>query len=529
MPQKKQSFFSFCYITDNNASSFYPEKQVKTAIKAGATIIRYLNESFSPLFYQEAEIIRNICKSNSIPFIITGNILLAKGIKADGVLLNSDDDTPETARAVLGDDSIVGISVSSVDELKVIKSDICDYIELSILNNNDKIALGSHLQSVIEKTDLPVIVSEIADTETAKLCFKYGAAGIAVKTYISRAKNPVQNSADISLICGILPRFSLDSPWNNEFALLKKLMKKELNLKLSNQYLDVPSGDDAALLKPLMRPVITTDTQRERIHFNFAWQTPEEIGAKAVEAAFSDLAASYADPVGLFVNLGIPPYLSDTIIEKIYSGIRSALLKYNAFLGGGNISGAESLSLDLFAIGDGHKKLFPVRSKAIPGNGLYATGPLGLARAGLESLKRRDPEFNELIIKFISPKARFDAARVLAESRVNCVIDISDGLAGDAFHIAKASNITIKLDLSSYPFDDTYISFCKKYNLSVEETALSGGEDYELLFTCSETIFKNIKKKLPEAFKAGICMEFNGEYIISPFSSISSFQHGNQS
>jgi len=519
--EKIKEYLRLCYVTDNNAPPEISENQVKTALKGGATMIRYLfDDPFSALSCQDAEKIRNICKSNCLPFIITGSILFAKAVRADGVLLRKNDETPETARTVLGDDAILGISIKSPDDIKRIDFKLYDYIDVPILNRGDKIAFPSFIQDMVRNSGLPLVLSGKIDFSTAELCFNLEASGVAVST-----ETPEQNIPRISSAAGILPH-PLSLPWKNEFGLIKKLMKNNSENRPANHLLKVPSGDDAALLNSLPRPVITTDTQREGVHFKFNWQTPEEIGEKAVEAAFSDLAASYADPAGLFINLGIPPYLSDEIIEKIYKGIRRSLSRHNAFLGGGNTSRSDSLSLDIFALGEGDKEIFPVRSGAYPGDSLYSTGPLGLARGGLMALQKRESGFNELRKKFILPRARFDAARILAKNRVGCAMDISDGLAGDALHIARASNITIKLDLSSYSFDSLFIMFCKKYGISPEATAICGGEDYELLFACSTDKFDKIRKEIPGAFKVGTCMEFNGEYINTHFSNISSFQHG---
>jgi thiamine-monophosphate kinase len=153
---------------------------------------------------------------------------------------------------------------------------------------------------------------------------------------------------------------------------------------------------------------------------------------------------------------------------------------------------------------------------------------LGLARAGLESLINNDESFKNLIFKFKFPSARFDAAQILAEAGIDCLMDISDGLAGDAGHIAKASGITIELDLSSCEFDSDLTAFSGKYGKKPEEIALSGGEDYELLFACHPDIYKTISDKLKTSFKVGRCLPFTGKHLIS-LQGIGSFQHGKRS
>jgi len=186
------------------------------------------------------------------------------------------------------------------------------------------------------------------------------------------------------------------------------------------------------------------------------------------------------------------------------------------------------LSLDLFAIGEGSAGLFPLRSAAKPGDGLFCTGPLGLARAGLDLLKKKDTDFQRLVNSFKFPKARFDAAKVLVNHGVRCVIDISDGLKGDASHLAEASNVTIELSIDRKDIDPDLTAFCGKYRLHPEDMAIAGGEDYELLFSCSQDVYEKLKKDFPDAYPVGQCLPFNGKHILSPHSELSSFQHGSK-
>jgi len=315
----------------------------------------------------------------------------------------------------------------------------------------------------------------------------------------------------------------------DEFKLIEKLLASASRMtKGEGDFIKVPPGDDACLLSALRHPVITTDTHRENIHFSFDWQTPEEIGRKAVSVTLSDLAASYAKPVSLFINLGIPSSFSEKTAEELYKGIGRGLAEYRCALGGGNISSSDLLSLDLFAIGEGSAGLFPLRSAANSGDGLYCTGPLGMARAGLDLLKKKDSDFQRLVNCFKFPKARFDAAKVLLNHGIRCVIDISDGLKGDAMHLAEASNVTIELSIDKKDIDPDLTAFCKKYGLKPEDVAIAGGEDYELLFSCSKDAYGKLKKDLPDVYPAGQCLPFTGSHILAPPSKLSSFQHGSK-
>lgn len=522
-----QKHLRFCFITDDSSNTYSLIKQVKIAIISGSTLIRYLNRSFSPKHYKEAETIRKLCYTNSIPLIVESNILLAKAIEADGIHLNKYDESPEVAREILGCEATIGFSFSAKDKPDKISLAECDYIEISNVctEKSGKKSCPDLLsiKSLANRYLLPIVVTGGIDGYNIKKCLNAGAKGVGIKKFITRSKNPYNSARKISSAAGCEKRPSFELKWDNEFDLINMLIS---DMPYNKDQLIVPPGDDAALLASLKHPVITTDTQKEGIHFKLCWQTPEEVGAKAVEIAFSDLAASYARPVCLFVNLSVPSCMPIKIIKKLYKGIKTSLFKHHASLGGGNVSASKQLSVDLFAIGEGRGDIFPTRSGAKPGDGLYCTGPLGLARAGLYSLTKNNTGFKTLIDKFKSPSARFDASRILANNNVRCVMDLSDGLAGDAEHIAKASNITIALDLSKYSYHNNIIDFCNRYKLSPEKLAFAGGEDYELLFACSEDTFKKIIKKLPEAFNVGSCMEFNGKHITGVPSDVRSYHHG---
>jgi thiamine-monophosphate kinase len=310
----------------------------------------------------------------------------------------------------------------------------------------------------------------------------------------------------------------------NEFSLITKIKDRLDGFNRSRPALVVPPGDDAALLSAISRPVITTDTHREFVHFRLDWQTPFEVGRKAATVTLSDLAASYADPVCLFVNLGLPPACDESTVMNLYEGILDILKDTPCAAGGGNIASAPGLCLDLFAIGEGDPKVFPLRSNARPGEGLYATGPLGLARAGLDMLEKGRSGFPEMIRRFKRPVARFDAAKILRENGVTCVMDISDGLAGDAAHIARASNLSIRFTLDESRLAPELAGYCSRYGLCALDMALAGGEDYELLFTCSAETFQTIRKILPEAVHVGECTPYTGSWIVNP-PALSSFEH----
>lgn len=531
-PDIKQKL-RFYFITDENAPACSPVRQVEIAISAGATMIQYRNKSFLVKNINEVKTIRNLCKTHSVPFVINDDILLAKAVGSDGVHLGQKDEDAAIARDVLGPDAIIGVSASTIDELEKTDLTVCDYIGVGPVFSTDTKAdaspvIGlSGLNAMVKKSSLPVVAIGGIDDATAKDCLKNGASGVAVISFITRAKDPAHQAMYMAKACGCSPR-TLIPGWGDEFNLIDKLFEVSRQDDPGTLSLSVPAGDDAALFKPISRPVITTDTQKDKIHFRREWQTLSEIGQKSVEITFSDLAASYAKPLSLFVNLSLPSYMSEKDIENLYQGIYNALNHHQATLGGGNISEGKEFSIDLFAIGEGNSDIFPLRSNAMPGDGVYVTGSLGLARAGLACLENNETDFSDLIKKFINPCARFDAARVLAEHKVNCVMDISDGLAGDARHIATAAGISIRFEPSLFDVAPSLNAYCKKYQADPVKMILAGGEDYELLFTCRVNIFKQIKEKLPESFQVGTCHPFKGKYLVNLPADVVSYQHGSE-
>jgi thiamine-phosphate pyrophosphorylase len=182
----------FYFITDEDVPGFPPIQQVQIAIRAGATIIQYRNKSFSSRFFEDVAAIRNICKCNAVPFIINDNILLSKAVSADGVHLGQKDDDPTIAKRILGSQSIVGKSVSNMNEFHLTDLSSCDYIGtgpvFSTQTKRDaKQVIGlSGLKTVVTASPVPVVAIGGIDETTAASCIKEGAAGVAVISAITR-------------------------------------------------------------------------------------------------------------------------------------------------------------------------------------------------------------------------------------------------------------------------------------------------------------------------------------------------------
>jgi thiamine-monophosphate kinase len=528
-PEPLRQALRFYFITDDAAAD--PLDQARCAVAGGATLVQFRQKDFAPAGFSLAREIFSLCRANRVPFVVNDHLLLAKALGADGIHLGQDDERPAVARTILGDRAIVGVSVSTPEELARTDLAPCDYIGTGPVfatgtKTDAKAVIGLEgLRQMAARVPLPVVAIGGIGPFRVRDCLDHGAAGVAVISTISRAAGRLAAAREMGRACGVAPRQGLAAPWNDEFGLIRRIVETGSRGRTAEILVDGP-GDDTCLLRPLSRPVVTTDCHRENVHFRRDWQTLPEIGFKAVGVTLSDLAAAYARPGALFVNLTMPPDLAEDDAVAIYQGIGEALGLYDTALGGGNVSRGPELALDLFAVGEGRAEIMPTRRAARAGDHLYVTGPLGLARAGLHCLKAGDGRFPELVTAFKRPRARFDAAAVLADAGIQCVMDISDGLAGDARHIAEASALSIHLELSAKSLAPALVEFCRRHGFDPLELAYSGGEDYELLFACPPETFAAIAPRLPGAVEVGRCLPRAGAPLVGPAARMVSFQHG---
>jgi thiamine-monophosphate kinase len=502
-----------------------------SAISAGATLLRYKPAPSPIADYGELTQICRLCRGSGVVFLIDDDPILARSLDAQGIHWNRSLEALPAVRKVLGDKALIGVGMALSAPPSAMDLADLDYLSVrppagTWRTKGKREAALARIRALSSRASpVPLVVDMVPNAAVASLCVAAGAAGVV--TGQSSGPTAAGSQAPMAAALGCQPRKSPSLPWQNEFQLIHRLLNGPARpLPPGHPALLVPPGDDACLFSPLTRPVFSSDTQREGVHFRFEWQTPVEIGEKAVSVTLSDLAACYARPVGLFINLSLPEWISEQTIVAVYQGVQAALIRYGAALGGGNVSRSREFAMDLFAVGEGRPDLFPTRTAARPGFGLYATGPLGLARAGLEALRLKDTGFPLLMDRFKRPAARFDAAQVLADYGVACVMDISDGLAGDAGHLATASGVSIEIDVGRMELEEEFSAFCRKYDKSPETLIISGGEDYELLFACAPETFERIGRRLPQAVQVGRILTFRGQPLMGEAAAIRSFQHG---
>lgn len=229
-------------------------------------------------------------------------------------------------------------------------------------------------------------------------------------------------------------------------------------------------GDDAAIVDVPQgqRLVVSTDASVEHIHFRRGWLSPSEIGARATAAALSDLAAMAARPLGLLLALGVPDAWRREL-EVIARGVGAQAAQADCPIVGGNVTRASELSLTITVLGSAARPL--ARSQVRPGDLLYVTGVLGGPGAALRALLAGSAPLPAHGARFTAPTPRLSEARWLAAAGARAAIDLSDGLASDAGHLAAASHVRIELELGAIPLIDGVSS----------EEAVASGEEYELL------------------------------------------------
>ena len=247
-----------------------------------------------------------------------------------------------------------------------------------------------------------------------------------------------------------------------EFDLIRELRERWGSLA-------VGLGDDAAIIDLPRgdRLVATTDTALEGVHFRRDWISLEEIGYRAVTAALSDIAAMAATPTGVLVAIAAPADAREDVLA-IGRGIGDAVQVAGTVIAGGNLAQAESIAITTTALGTAFAPLR--RSGVRPGDFVYVTGTLGGPTAALRSLTSDVPPQTAIRARFARPMARLSEGRWLATHGAIAAIDVSDGLAADAGHLAAASACGIRIEMERVPV----------FPGATREDAL-GGDEYELL------------------------------------------------
>jgi thiamine-monophosphate kinase len=264
-------------------------------------------------------------------------------------------------------------------------------------------------------------------------------------------------------------------------------------------------GDDVAVLDTAGPEYLlaTCDIQIEGVHFTRRALTPYQLGRRVVAINVSDIAAMGGYPRWALVSLAMPGDTEVAYVEELYRGMREQATLAGASVVGGNLSGMESgIVLDFTLLGVVSPELLILRSTARTGDAILITGSPGESRAGLELVRRPSLELSPasrqvLIERHLCPQPRLAEGQLLARSgQVNAMIDVSDGVIGDLCHICKSSGKGAEIDVASLPVSRAVLEAAGAAGADSLEWVMSGGEDYELLFTASPPAVPGLKKML---------------------------------
>ena len=314
-----------------------------------------------------------------------------------------------------------------------------------------------------------------------------------------------------------------------EFGLIEHLTK---NNEIRNASTIVTVGDDAAVLDHFgKQTVITTDMLVEGIHFDLMYNPLKHLGYKSVIVNLSDVYAMNASPAQITMSVAFSNRFSVEALTEFYDGVYAACDKYNVDLvGGDTTSSQKGFIICVTAIGEVAPNKFVTRSGAKKGDLICVSGELGAAFLGLTLLEREKKIFLEtkgvqpdlenqdyIVGRLLKPEARKDIIDFFAEKQImpTAMIDISDGLSSELLHICKQSDVGCVLYEEKIPVNEMARQFAYKLELDPTACALSGGEDYELLFTIDQKDFDAISMNTDICIVGHISEKDAGSVIIT--------------
>ena len=291
-----------------------------------------------------------------------------------------------------------------------------------------------------------------------------------------------------------------------EFGLISHLTR---NIELQNVSSILGVGDDAAVIDHFgKQTVITTDLLIEGVHFDLMYTPLRHLGYKSVVVNLSDVYAMNAMPTQITLSIGFSNRFSVEALDEFYEGVYAACAAYGVDLIGGDTSSSQKgFIISVTAIGEVTPEKIVKRTGAKVGDLLCCSGDLGAAYVGLLFLEREKKIFIEspkvqpdlegekfVISKMLKPEARKDIIEFFEEQSIlpSAMMDISDGLSSEVLHICHDSDLGCVLYEEKIPIADEMKSAAYKFELDPTACALSGGEDYELLFTLAQTDYDKI-------------------------------------
>ena len=292
-----------------------------------------------------------------------------------------------------------------------------------------------------------------------------------------------------------------------EFGLIKHLTKY---FKIQQESTEKAIGDDAAVLEfSDKQTLVTTDLLVEGVHFDLSYMPLKHLGYKSVMVNLSDVYAMNGIATQITVSIAVSNRFPLEALEELYAGIQLACDTYKVdLIGGDTTSSTTGLLISVTALCTANANDIVYRNGAKPNDLLVVSGDLGGAYLGLQVLEREKQvfaanpnsqpdleQYSYIVERQLKPEARKDIVKLLADLEVKptSMIDISDGLSSEIMHLCKQSEVGCNLYEDKIPLDPQVISTCEEFDIDATTIALSGGEDYELLFTISQDDFTKIK------------------------------------
>ncbi len=314
-----------------------------------------------------------------------------------------------------------------------------------------------------------------------------------------------------------------------EFGLIEHLTK---NFVIRQDTTVLGVGDDAAILEfSKGQVVISTDLLVEGVHFDLSYVPLKHLGYKAVMVNLSDIYAMNAIASQITVSIAVSNRFPLEALEDLYEGIKTACKNYKVDLVGGDTTSSNvGLVISITAIGHTSKEVLVQRSGAKENDLLVVSGDLGAAYMGLQVLEREKAvfkanpnnqpdleQYSYIVERQLKPEARKDVVELLKALEVipTAMIDISDGLSSEVLHICKNSKVGCNIYEDKIPLDPQVINVCEEFTIDSTTIALSGGEDYELLFTITQEDYSKIKGNPNFTVIGHMLPESDGKHLIT--------------